>query len=44
MFEGTGVEEDSVIEGYVDQVKAVIAGMIEKGKASYEPFSTRTEP
>jgi hypothetical protein len=30
VFEGTGNEEDSVIQGYVEQVKARIAGIIEQ--------------
>ncbi len=30
-FEGTGNEEDSVVHGYVDQVKVAIARMIEEG-------------
>jgi len=30
-FEGSGNEEDSVVRGYVDQVKEVIAGMVEAG-------------
>jgi 1-acyl-sn-glycerol-3-phosphate acyltransferase len=30
-FEGTGNEDDEVVHGYVDQVKAVIAGMIDSG-------------
>ncbi|MCK6593197.1 MAG: acyltransferase family protein [Polyangiaceae bacterium] len=32
IFEGTGAEGDEVITGYVEQVKARIAGMIERGK------------
>ncbi|MGA9522410.1 MAG: lysophospholipid acyltransferase family protein [Myxococcaceae bacterium] len=32
-FEGTGAEEDSVIEGYVEQVKRRISGLIEEGRA-----------
>jgi 1-acyl-sn-glycerol-3-phosphate acyltransferase len=33
-FQGTGAEEDVVIDGYVEQVKAAIAALIEKGRAS----------
>lgn len=33
VFEGTGDEEDSVIKGYVDQVKASIAELIEAARA-----------
>jgi len=32
-FEGTGAEDDDVIEGYVEQVKAKIASLIEEGRA-----------
>jgi hypothetical protein len=32
-FEGTGSEDDEVIAGYVDQVKARIAALIEDGRA-----------
>jgi len=32
IFEGTGTEEDEVIGGYVDQVKARIAALIEVGR------------
>jgi 1-acyl-sn-glycerol-3-phosphate acyltransferase len=31
VFAGTGNEDDEVVHGYVDKVKEVIAGMIEKG-------------
>jgi 1-acyl-sn-glycerol-3-phosphate acyltransferase len=34
VFEGTGSEEDEVIQRYVDEVKAVIAGLIERNKTS----------
>jgi 1-acyl-sn-glycerol-3-phosphate acyltransferase len=33
VFQGTGDEEDHVIEGYVQKVKARIAGLIERGRA-----------
>jgi 1-acyl-sn-glycerol-3-phosphate acyltransferase len=33
VFQGTGDEEDHVIEGYVAKVKARIAGLIERGRA-----------
>jgi 1-acyl-sn-glycerol-3-phosphate acyltransferase len=33
-FEGTGSEEDEVIEGYVERVKASIAALIESGRES----------
>lgn len=32
MFDGSGTEEDEVIEGYVEQVKQRIAGLIEIGR------------
>jgi len=32
-FQGNGNEEDEVIEGYVEQVKSTIAGLIENGRA-----------
>ena len=31
-FEGNGAEEDHVVEGYVEQVKSTIAGLIDKGR------------
>jgi 1-acyl-sn-glycerol-3-phosphate acyltransferase len=31
-FDGTGTEEDEIIEGYVEQVKQRIAGLIEAGR------------
>jgi hypothetical protein len=31
VFEGTGNEEDKVIQGYVEQVKERIADLIERG-------------
>jgi 1-acyl-sn-glycerol-3-phosphate acyltransferase len=34
IFEGTGNEEDSVIQGYVEQVKGRIAQLIDAGRAS----------
>jgi 1-acyl-sn-glycerol-3-phosphate acyltransferase len=34
LFEGTGSEDDFVISGYVDQVKAAIADLIEKGRTT----------
>jgi 1-acyl-sn-glycerol-3-phosphate acyltransferase len=39
VFQGSGDEEDSVIIGYVDEVKARIAELIEAGKASRESAS-----
>ena len=33
-FEGTGNEEDAVIQGYVEQVKESIRGLIQTGRAS----------
>jgi len=33
VFQGTGDEEDHVIEGYVEKVKARITGLIERGRA-----------
>lgn len=35
VFQGTGTEEDDVIQGYVDQVKERIAQLIERGRAEY---------
>jgi len=35
-FKGTGSEDDDVIEGYVDEVKASIAALIEQGRRSRE--------
>jgi hypothetical protein len=32
-FTGPGGEEDAVVEGYVEQVKARIASLIEKGRS-----------
>lgn len=40
VFQGTGDEEDHVIEGYVQKVKARIAGLIERSRA--ERLSRRT--
>jgi len=34
VFEGTGDEEDSVIRGYVDQVKARIAALLEEARSA----------
>ena len=34
LFEGSGDEDDFVIQSYVDQVKASIAGLIEKGRGT----------
>ncbi len=33
-FEGDGTEPDEVIEGYVDQVRVVVADLIERGRAA----------
>jgi 1-acyl-sn-glycerol-3-phosphate acyltransferase len=38
-FEGTGEEDDHVIQGYVDQVKGRIAQLLEQGKQTYRPLS-----
>ncbi len=35
-FKGTGDEDDKVIQGYVDQVKAVVAGLIESHRGEYD--------
>lgn len=37
VFEGTGNEDDELILGYVEQVKSVIAGLIETNCAAYKP-------
>ena len=39
VFEGSGDEEDSVIIGYVDQVKARIAELIEAARLAKERAS-----
>jgi len=36
MFQGTGAEADTVIEGYVEQVRTSIAAMIERGRSRRE--------
>ncbi|MBK8257509.1 MAG: 1-acyl-sn-glycerol-3-phosphate acyltransferase [Polyangiaceae bacterium] len=33
VFEGTGSEDDEVVQGYVERIKSAIAGLIEKGAA-----------
>jgi 1-acyl-sn-glycerol-3-phosphate acyltransferase len=46
-FEGTGNEDDEVVHGYVDQVKEVIAGMIETGarrRRGEPPLLTQGRP
>ena len=42
MFEGTGAEADTVIEGDVEQVRMKIAEMIEAGRARRESFAEQT--
>ncbi|NUP09558.1 MAG: acyltransferase family protein [Polyangiaceae bacterium] len=42
MFHGTGAEADTVIEGYVEQVRTSIAGMIERGRVRRESFADQT--
>lgn len=42
VFEGTGAEADTVIEGYVEQVRMKIADMIEAGRARRESFAEQT--
>lgn len=42
LFHGTGAEADTVIEGYVDQVRTVIAQMIERGRARREKAADET--
>ncbi len=41
-FEGTGDEEDAVVKGYVDQVKAAIASLIEAARADRRGEQGRT--
>ena len=41
-FEGTGSEDDQTITGYVDQVKAVVAGLIERSRQ--ERFDRKPVP
>ena len=43
MFEGTGREEDHIIRGYVDQVKARIQRLISQGRALREGRLTESE-
>ncbi|MFO0547396.1 MAG: lysophospholipid acyltransferase family protein [Polyangiaceae bacterium] len=42
VFSGTGAEADTVIEGYVEQVRARIGDMIERGRARRENFAEQT--
>lgn len=42
VFQGTGAEADTVIEGYVEQVRTSIATMIERGRARRESFAEQT--
>ena len=42
VFEGTGAEADTVIEGYVEQVRSKIGEMIEAGRARRENFAEQT--
>lgn len=42
VFEGTGAESDSVISGYVEQVRTAIATMIARGRERREDFASRT--
>ncbi len=42
VFEGTGAEADTIIEGYVEQVRGKIADMIEAGRARRESFAEQT--
>ncbi len=42
VFEGTGAEADTVIEGYVERVRMKIAEMIEAGRARRESFAEQT--
>jgi 1-acyl-sn-glycerol-3-phosphate acyltransferase len=44
IFEGTGSEDDEVIGGYVEQVRARIAELIEVGRAQREGRSPRSSP
>jgi 1-acyl-sn-glycerol-3-phosphate acyltransferase len=41
VFEGTGNEDDEVIQGYVDRVKAAIADLIERGRTARHPRRAR---
>lgn len=41
-FEGTGDEEDSVVKGYVEQVKARIAGLIEAARGDRRGLQGRS--
>ncbi len=42
VFSGTGAEADTVIEGYVERVRASIAEMIERGRKRRESFAEQT--
>ncbi|NUO47399.1 MAG: acyltransferase family protein [Polyangiaceae bacterium] len=42
VFEGTGAEADTVIEGYVEQVRSKISDMIEAGRNRRETFAEQT--
>jgi 1-acyl-sn-glycerol-3-phosphate acyltransferase len=42
LFHGTGAEADTVIEGYVEQVRTSISQMIEKGRARREKAAEQT--
>jgi 1-acyl-sn-glycerol-3-phosphate acyltransferase len=42
LFPGTGAEADTVIEGYVEQVRTGIASMIAAGRARRESFAEQT--
>lgn len=42
MFHGTGAESDTIIEGYVEQVRSKIAAMIDAGRKRRESFAEQT--
>jgi hypothetical protein len=42
MFHGTGAESDSIVEGYVEEVRTKIGEMIESGRRRRENFAEQT--
>ncbi len=42
MFHGTGAESDTIVEGYVEQVRTRIGEMIERGRKRRENFAEQT--
>jgi 1-acyl-sn-glycerol-3-phosphate acyltransferase len=42
VFHGTGAESDTIIEGYVEEVRSRIAAMIDSGRKRRESFAEQT--